>query len=270
MESIEKLAQKYTHREMIVKHTTLPPFPHYRSELLHCVLKHDQQQDHKLYTLVTALVQLGMDSHDMVDVEEKSSSLKQMRKQQLHVLTGDYLSSKFYQLLSQAGKIGMVKQFSQAICEVNRLKIIWYEKLKSLQYTGEQALQDMIDIRMQLYIPCYQLLQDVTEKDWMKLLRGFTACEVLHNEIKEIKHQTLLQDSFAYRYVLEQGENWQETSVFTTDQWKRFDEQYNVNFCLEQKLKQQWSKLKQDIVQLEDDKLVKPLLSLGQSFASHS
>ena len=50
------------------------------------------------------------------DVKEKKAA----RSRQLKVLAGDYFSSRFYHLLAQAGQIEMIKQLSNAICEVNR------------------------------------------------------------------------------------------------------------------------------------------------------
>ena len=64
--------------------------------------------------MVVSLVQLGMDTHDMVDdIGERRGAGNALRARLL-VLAGNYYSSRFYHLLSQAGQIEMVRRISNA------------------------------------------------------------------------------------------------------------------------------------------------------------
>lgn len=67
---IPEIASKYLEHDMIQKHTDLPHFPDFRSRLLYAFLdKHSVlAKQSELFTLVTSLVQIGMDTHDMVSV----------------------------------------------------------------------------------------------------------------------------------------------------------------------------------------------------------
>ena len=63
----------------------------------------------ELFTLATSLVQLGLDTHDLVTASNDVKEKKAARSRQLKVLAGDYFSARFYHLLAQAGQIDMIK-----------------------------------------------------------------------------------------------------------------------------------------------------------------
>ena len=121
---IPEIAKQYTEYDMIQTHTDLPDFPEFRTRLLFAFLNGNNKlsSSSELFTLATSLVQLGLDTHDLVTVSNDVKEKKAARSRQLKVLAGDYFSSRFYQSLAQAGQIEMIKQLSNAICEVNRLK----------------------------------------------------------------------------------------------------------------------------------------------------
>jgi heptaprenyl diphosphate synthase len=75
------------------------------------------------YALTTMLIQIALDTHEHIsneDVDEKS--------RQLTVLAGDYYSGLYYKLLAQAEDIGLIKELSKGIKEVNQHKIMIYQK----------------------------------------------------------------------------------------------------------------------------------------------
>src|SRR5690242_14448879 len=110
---ITQLANKYLNYDMINLHTELPQFPDGRISLLYAVLSQQPaaESNKELLALVTSLVQMGLDTHDLVDNGNADSNkgLLGMRTQQLKVLAGDYFSSRFYHLLSQAGQIDTIR-----------------------------------------------------------------------------------------------------------------------------------------------------------------
>ncbi|MDT2191702.1 heptaprenyl diphosphate synthase component 1 [Paenibacillus larvae] len=67
---IPEIAKKYTEYDMIQKHTNLPEFPEFRTRLLYAFLNGDSNltSSGELFTLVTSLVQIGLDTHDLVSV----------------------------------------------------------------------------------------------------------------------------------------------------------------------------------------------------------
>lgn len=188
-DQIQQIAKKFTQYDMIQAHTELPEFPTHRTSLLYVFLRNGAmtKQDEnveELYTLVTSLVQMGMDTHDMVDVESNQSNLPEMRSNQLKVLAGDYFSSRFYQLLAQRGQLEMIQVLSGAICEVNRLKMNLYLNMQKMKMTADHFLQESIQIRMQLFVPFSEFMKEVFSEKWLELLYGITRCEVISEQLR--------------------------------------------------------------------------------------
>src|SRR5262245_61503284 len=125
---IPEMAKKYVEYDMIQAHTELPEFPESRIRLLFTFLANQRTPliHSELYSLVVSLVQFGMDTHDMIDSESGRLGEKDMRSRQLKVLAGDYYSSRFYQLLAQAGQVEMIRRISNGVTEVNKLKVSLY------------------------------------------------------------------------------------------------------------------------------------------------
>ena len=66
---VPEIAKKYVEYDMIQAYTELPDFPDSRARLLFAFLVNQRIPllHSELYSLVTSLVQIGMDTHDMID-----------------------------------------------------------------------------------------------------------------------------------------------------------------------------------------------------------
>jgi heptaprenyl diphosphate synthase len=241
---IQQIAKKFTQYDMIQAHTDLPEFPTYRTSLLYVFLKngalttnHDDENIHELYSLVTSLVQMGMDTHDMVEVENDQSNLSKMRSNQLKVLAGDYFSSRFYQLLAQKGQVEMIQTLSAAICEVNRLKMNLYLNMQKMRMTAEEFLQESIQIRMQLFTPFSKFMKEVFAQKWSELLYGFTRCEVISEQLDLNEDESDIKESWFYS-----------------------DSELTVM------LDKQISSVLKQVGQLESENMIKELNWIGESF----
>lgn len=204
---IPEIAKKYTEYDMIQKHTELPDFPEYRTRLLFAFLnKHDRlKSSSELYALVTSLVQLGLDTHDMVTVTNDAKEKKAARSRQLKVLAGDYFSSRFYHLLSQAGQIELIRVLSGAICEVNRLKMNLYMMMKQLKVTAEDYIQQSVAIRSRLFLSFASMMEEMYHKVWPDVLDSFTRCEVLFEELFRVESMDHFRGSWGYWHILQNG-----------------------------------------------------------------
>jgi heptaprenyl diphosphate synthase len=213
---ISPLATKYLNYDMIKLHTNLPPFPEMRSHLLFVFLQVDNLDGNtsELYTLVTSLIQMGIDTHELVsssnDVKEKSVA----RARQLKVLAGDYFSARFYELLAKAGHVDMIKQLSFSICEVNRLKMNMYQLIKTRKLTADRYLQLMTDIHSSIYVSFTTLIPKHTQTLWQDVFQQFTRCEILYDEITRQDHHEPMQKHWKY---------WQLRSQVSKDEKKQMD-----------------------------------------------
>ncbi|WP_088833429.1 heptaprenyl diphosphate synthase component 1 [Paenibacillus tyrfis] len=269
---IPEMAKKYTEHDMIQKHTDLPLFPEFRTRLLYAFLnKHSTLAGYsELYTLVTSLVQLGLDTHDMVSVTNDAKEQKSARSRQLKVLAGDYFSSRFYYLLSHSGHIDLIGVLSAAICEANRLKMNLYLKMKQLKLTADEYIGQSVEVKTQLFLSFANLLEERFNVVWPEVLRLFTRCEVLLQEIVRSESSQPYRDSWGFWHVLQQATR-EEKKLLQSEEpdaakWRPLWLKYKVTPQLHQMLDTCMKELQDKLQSFEPEKLGKELLSIGEPF----
>ncbi|MFD1955735.1 heptaprenyl diphosphate synthase component 1 [Paenibacillus thailandensis] len=204
---IPELTRKYVEYDMIQSHTELPAAPDFRVRLLHAFLDKHQSLSRfsDLYAIVVSLVQLGMDTHDLIDTNLGKRSMREMRSRQLKVLAGDYFSSRFYYLLAQDGQIEMVSRISAAVCEVNRLKVSLYSGMKQLKMTAEDYLSQTVRLKSELFSIFETMLEAPSSRLWSELLRLVSQCEAVMEELRRSESPARFRNSWAYWHVLQEG-----------------------------------------------------------------
>ncbi|OPH60908.1 heptaprenyl diphosphate synthase [Paenibacillus ferrarius] len=269
---IPEIAKQYTDYDMIQIHTDLPDFPELRTRLLFAFLNGSSKlsASSELFALATSLVQLALDTHDMVIASNDIKEKKAARSRQLKVLAGDYFSSRFYHLLAQAGQIEIIKQLSEAICEVNRLKMNLYIKMKQLKLTAEDYLHQTVEIKSQLFLSFSDLMSDTYEQDWPDILRSFAQCEIIFEEIFHIEAIASFRGSWAFWHILQHGtkEERKQLHAEESDQTKvrTLLHKYNIKSQLYQMLDTHTKQLQAIVQQLDSDKLISELFHIGEPF----
>ncbi|WP_219836529.1 heptaprenyl diphosphate synthase component 1 [Paenibacillus sp. R14(2021)] len=269
---IPEIAKKYVEYDMIQAHTELPDFPETRIRLLFTFLANQRTPmlHSELYSLVVSLVQMGMDTHDEIDSASGRLAEKEMRSRQLKVLAGDYFSSRFYQLLAQAGQVDMIRRISDGVCEVNKLKVNLYMKMKQLKLTAEEYLNQCVQLKIELFTAFTAILDEKMSGIWAELLQGFGRCEVVLDELMRSEKPERFSDSWAYWHVLQVG---------TEEEKRRLSEQlhepsfiaslistYDVRGQLADKLRQSVAHMQGIVSKLESDKLMRELQQIGETF----
>ncbi|OXM16648.1 heptaprenyl diphosphate synthase component 1 [Paenibacillus herberti] len=205
---IPDLAKKYTKHDMIQRYADLPPFPDARIRLLSSFLQYGPAAEHReVQSLAVSLVQLGLDTHDEVDIEAGERGMMQMRQRQLRVLAGDYFSGRFYQLLAGAGQIEMIQRLSRAICEANLFKTDLYQRIKRGQLPSEDYLELQSNIRGELLLSFSELIEERLKPAWEELVRTLSRLEVLSEERNKLDHSGSFYDGWGYWFVVEHGES---------------------------------------------------------------
>lgn len=262
---IPEIADKYTNYDMIQAHTALPPLSDPRLRLLFAFLnqKPSLTKQSELYTLVISLVQLGMDTHDWVDTNTEYRTEKEMRSRQLKVLAGDYFSTRFYQLLAKAGQIEMISKISNAVCEVNKLKLVLYMRMRQLKITADEYVSFAVQLRSELFQHFADMLEGPISRLWPDLLDGVSRCEVILDELERTECPERFEKSWAYWYVLQEGTDEECYKLIHSAEEQGFIkslvEKYNVRNLLANKLKQSAETLKAAASKLESDKLINEL-----------
>ncbi|SFK91962.1 heptaprenyl diphosphate synthase [Paenibacillus sp. 1_12] len=268
---IPEMAQKYIDYDMIQKYTELPQFPEIRTRILYAFLNKNNvlQQYSELFSLVTSLVQLGLDTHDTVSITNQAKDMKSARSRQIKVLAGDYFSARFYYLLAEAGHIAMIGTLSDAICEANRLKIVFYQTIKGLSMTSEEYVAQSVEIRSRIYMAFSKLMDESLNKVWPEILRLFTQCELLLQEIVKPEKQQL-PDSWSFGYMLQQVSKEERRNMQLEEPdpskvrsiWMK----YNISSQLYQLLEITTRQLKDKLQTLDNKELSQELISIGEPF----
>ncbi|MFF2482156.1 heptaprenyl diphosphate synthase component 1 [Paenibacillus sp. NPDC058071] len=205
--TIDEIAKKYVEYDMIQLHTELPALSALRLRLLYaCLSEESSGEAHsELYTLAVSLVQLGLDTHDLIDVETEARAERDMRSRQLKVLAGDYFSSHYYRLLSHAGQVEMIAKISEAVCEFNRLKMNMYMKMKHFQMTAEDYLRHSVQLKNELFQPFAPLIGGDLQRLWPEMLNGMSKCEAVLDEMERSETPARFRNSWAYWHVMQQA-----------------------------------------------------------------
>lgn len=269
---IQEMAKPYMEYDMIQSHTSLPDFPEARTRLLLAFLnaKGVQEENRNLFALVTSLVQVGLDTHDQVPESNELKEQNEARSRQLKVLAGAYFSSRFYNLLSQAGQIDIIKQLSLSICEVNRMKMNFYLQMKQLKLTAEEYLQQSVNIKTQLFLSFNKMISDGYLKVWPEILTGFTKCEVLVKEMFRADSLHQFRNSWGFWHLLQFGTK-EERSYLSSDKTdggliRSMLQKYNIAGKLSQMLDEQLEHLKEIIRKLEPSNLTEELFRLQETY----
>jgi heptaprenyl diphosphate synthase len=240
---VPQLAKKYTDYDMIRQHTEIPSFPDSRARLLQVFVGRTDEKGHQeLYALATSLVQLAMDTHDRIDTISGDRGEQEMRSRQLNVLAGDYLSSRFYQLLAHAGKIEMIGKLSGAVSEVNARKMTLYERMKKLLVSADEYLRETVQLRMQLFLSFTDMIPDKDKPLWNSLLTEFSTCETIAAELNRMRDEQQLLHSYAFWHIYEYGNDEERSHLrqmkIELRAWNAVVLKYSVNEVLLDKLRE--------------------------------
>ncbi|PYI54926.1 heptaprenyl diphosphate synthase component 1 [Paenibacillus flagellatus] len=270
--SIAEAAKPYTDYDMIRNHTELPDFPNFRTQLLYTFLHKSSTfiEQSELFALVVSLAQLGLDTHDLVSVTNERKEKAEARSRQLKVLAGDYFSSRFYHLLAQAGQVEMTRQMATAICEVNRLKMNLYTRMRQWKMTADDYMQYSVSIKTQLYLSFSRALEGMKPNSWDDMLNGYTRCEVLLDELRRIERDRDFRSGWAFWHLLQIGTKEERRQLQNEDtdpgKLRALLHKYNVKATLFQMLESQFKTLSDKIRQFDSEKLVAELYQIGEPF----
>lgn len=269
MHRIRELAQQYTGYDLIEAHAELPPYPEQRTRLLYAFLSGGirEGEHHALYALATSLAQLGLDVHDLVDPPQTASA-GQARARQLRVLAGDYFNSRFYQLLSQAERIDVVRLVSRAICEVNRLKVMLYERFGELKVTADEYLEHCVSIKSELFLVFTSFMPVRYAGWWPEVLRALTRCEILAEEMERARSKKDARKGWAFLYLLQATRGADREKVLKSDAegLSSWFARYQIQSKLSQMLHHQIQQVARYIEQFETDTLAAEIRQVFEPF----
>lgn len=204
---IPQIVQRYADHDMIKAHTKLPAMANDRVALLYAFLKRnpDNKNVSESAAVVTSLVQLGLDTHDMVEMASEQGDDRNMRSRQLKVLAGDYFSSRFYNILAQTGQVAAIQSLSRAVCEVNRMKMTMLVKMNQWKITAEGYLQLAVELRECLFRSFDDRMLPQDADVWKALMEQVSLIEVLNQERERANRYQSFEQSWSFWEIYEKG-----------------------------------------------------------------
>lgn len=122
IKQIKENVNKYLNHEFLVENLEFAPMQDKQINCLVEILENSDVNNSDVVSIATAtvLVQVALDTHDLVKEDDKSDSLLD---RQLRILGGDLASGQYYKILADLGCIQLINIISEGIMEINILKL---------------------------------------------------------------------------------------------------------------------------------------------------
>ncbi|WP_019122457.1 heptaprenyl diphosphate synthase component 1 [Brevibacillus massiliensis] len=194
-DEIREIAERIHHmisQPFVRQYVDMPAMAENRLALLYfCLLENGLEKERaKRLTISAGLMQVGLDTHELVKLTYESTILDE-RTRQLTVLAGDYCSSQYYYLLAEAGEIEPIRIFSHAIQQINEAKMQLHvsEKDNKLSWEAYLSLRQTIDTA--LYVGVVKHFTPIEEERrfWVSLFEETSAVERIIGEWEQLQWQ---------------------------------------------------------------------------------
>jgi heptaprenyl diphosphate synthase len=163
--------RQFIHQPMIDEDKLL-----YLCSFLEHIPVEDKQM--KIYAISVMLVQIALDTHDLVSIKSVKNDPQLLQERQLTVLAGVYYSSLYYHYLSKSGSLQLMNETASAIKHINVEKMQYYK----------QSDQTANDIMNSLFVIETALIESVCshfqEEEWKLLLTHAVFVKRLIHEKK--------------------------------------------------------------------------------------
>lgn len=135
LHKLRSLIEDKTKHAYVDDNIQQPAIDDIKLKLLYSMMKCSKLPQPKIeqYILSTMFVQMALDIHEMVPVNNnRNENSTNQKKRQLMVLAGDYYSGLFYSLLSETEDFSVIHILSTAIREINEYKMqLYFNKVTS-------------------------------------------------------------------------------------------------------------------------------------------
>lgn len=166
------------------------------------------QTKRDIYIITTMLVQVALDTHELVTENTEDESKGEKLVKQLHVLAGDYYSGLYYYLLSQIDDFTFIHKLATAIKAINEYKM-------QLYYGEYENMSEYIELKVEIESLLFESVADYFNqhqfidsfKQWiyvsilLKEKETILKDEILLNSMlntKQINSYLTLEEKFGY------------------------------------------------------------------------
>lgn len=178
----EQIEKKINH-SYLQKYFSAPTIDEDKLLLLLSIYEDTQLPIEKVenYVVTTMLVQLALDTHEMVPKNTNRNTTETFKHQQLTVLAGDYYSGLYYYFLSQTDDIQFIRALAEGIKDVNEHKIyVYHNEMTKI----DKLINSIIEIEISLIRKIFNVLY---YKKWEDFSEKFLILKRLIHEREIIK-----------------------------------------------------------------------------------
>ncbi|WP_339227970.1 heptaprenyl diphosphate synthase component 1 [Oceanobacillus sp. FSL K6-2867] len=170
IQQIRNLLEDKIHNEYLKRHIQKPIIHEGKLQILaelvfNCDSLTDIQTER--YIITTMMVQIALDTHDLVPVGNKENESKEEKlSKQLNVLAGDYYSGLYYYLLSEIEDVELIHTLAIAIKNINECKMkLYYKEIESFEVFMDviKQIDSILLVRVAQYLYGNELNQVITE-----------------------------------------------------------------------------------------------------------
>lgn len=187
VELIIKKIYKETADEQVAKVIGQPRIPLLSLALHFLFLKEKRYSSVQIsnYCTSTTLVQMGLNIHSEVSVDDLTARPEETRLRQMQVLAGDLYSGKFYQLLALGGDVRVIRFLSEAICRINEAKTNLYMLLDKNQLPFKQYVREVEKICSALLTAwvTHEEAHPSEGGEWRRLIANLLTAERLVDDL---------------------------------------------------------------------------------------
>ncbi|WP_051239647.1 heptaprenyl diphosphate synthase component 1 [Pontibacillus halophilus] len=129
------------------------------------------EEQKRKYVIATMLVQIALDTHELVTVSSDGENEELRKSRQLTVLAGDYYSGLYYYLLSKIGDVSMIQTLATAIKDINEYKMKLYNDQLNIGQMVEylRDIESLLIRRVAEFLGRTSILN--TAADWLVATR---------------------------------------------------------------------------------------------------
>lgn len=129
------------------------------------------------YCISQMLIQLGLDSHDMVDNQSLTGEAK-IKERQLTILLGDFFSGHYYHYLAEYNQVALIYRWAEVVKTINEDKLRLYAEGEKM--TPEERLE--LKQKINRFVAESVLRWFEADPVWFKILHHYVALKVQADE----------------------------------------------------------------------------------------
>lgn len=197
-EEIEQRVKAYIHHPFLERSQIRPVTSRFHFDVAAAILQATETSPARAIPVLEALLllQQGLSIHDYVDGVAELT-------RQLHVLSGDFCSSRYYWILARIDDSRLLDALCEAVVQINEAKMAWHGLSAPISSEQYMELQEKIHGQL-LFALAHTLLPEATA--WQTYIQSLVRGYVVKQEVslrKVPKYFTLRQ---AYEWLTDARE----------------------------------------------------------------